>query len=335
MEEKKWCVYKHTSPNGKVYIGITRRNPLDRWRNGDGYRHQRYFYNAIQKYGWDNFNHEILIDNISRSEASKYEQQYIEKFQSYNEEFGYNISKGGIGSIVIYYGIALIYKSEIVSVYSSYEDAASDFGYTNGTSFRRMMDNCSSIKDCRLEIISKEDYFKYKHIRNKEYAVLYKKYYRQQIANEQSEMRKDKHNIKAVVQIDNNTLKEICTYQSIKQAHEKTGINGGDISQCCLHNQGLAGGYQWRYINDKTPIKKFVNPLAKKCVLQFDENDKFISKYSSLTEAQNKTGINRGNIQAVCDTNKPNHKTAGGYIWRYADEEGEYDGKDISFNGLS
>lgn len=33
-----YCVYKHTSPSGKVYIGITNQKPTRRWREGEGYR---------------------------------------------------------------------------------------------------------------------------------------------------------------------------------------------------------------------------------------------------------------------------------------------------------
>ena len=48
---RKYTVYKHTSPSGKVYIGITCRKPKYRWNNGKGYKEkdQRLFYNAIKK----------------------------------------------------------------------------------------------------------------------------------------------------------------------------------------------------------------------------------------------------------------------------------------------
>lgn len=36
-KDNLWCVYKHTSPSGGVYIGITSDYPLARWRNGRGY----------------------------------------------------------------------------------------------------------------------------------------------------------------------------------------------------------------------------------------------------------------------------------------------------------
>lgn len=69
-EGNNYCVYKHTSPSGKVYIGQTSINPLDRWQNGKGYKKQA-FYNAIKKYGWENIKHEILYDNLTKEEATK------------------------------------------------------------------------------------------------------------------------------------------------------------------------------------------------------------------------------------------------------------------------
>ena len=54
-----FLVYKHTNKeNGKVYIGITSQEPKRRWQNGAGY-YGTYFYYAIQKYGWDGFEHDI------------------------------------------------------------------------------------------------------------------------------------------------------------------------------------------------------------------------------------------------------------------------------------
>lgn len=44
-----YCVYKHTGPTGKVYIGITKRNPQKRWNSGRGYESNRYFFRAIQR----------------------------------------------------------------------------------------------------------------------------------------------------------------------------------------------------------------------------------------------------------------------------------------------
>lgn len=69
--EKKFCVYKHTNRiNGKVYIGITSQKVQERWGSqGQKYKGSTYFYHAIQKYGWDNFDHEILFTNLTQAEA--------------------------------------------------------------------------------------------------------------------------------------------------------------------------------------------------------------------------------------------------------------------------
>ena len=88
-----FVVYKHTSPSGKVYIGQT-NNYKKRCTPGN-YKSSPYFYHAIQKYGWDNFTHEILEKNLSQEQANQYEIQYIKEYNATNSEYGYNISEGG------------------------------------------------------------------------------------------------------------------------------------------------------------------------------------------------------------------------------------------------
>ena len=41
---KDFIVYKHTCPNGKVYIGITCQKPQNRWgKDGNGYKEQLFY----------------------------------------------------------------------------------------------------------------------------------------------------------------------------------------------------------------------------------------------------------------------------------------------------
>lgn len=105
-DERKWCVYCHINKiNGKKYYGKTSKDPLERWKNGHGYKKQTYFYNAIIKYGWDNFEHIILHNNLSCSEASDLEKYYIEKDKTnvcrWSKEVcgGYNMTDGGEGKL--------------------------------------------------------------------------------------------------------------------------------------------------------------------------------------------------------------------------------------------
>ncbi len=85
-----YLVYKHTDPNGKVYIGITQNHPQTRWNEGGGYEKQTRFYKAIQKYGWIHFKHEIIAAALSKDEAIALENELIIKYNSYDEAYGYN-----------------------------------------------------------------------------------------------------------------------------------------------------------------------------------------------------------------------------------------------------
>lgn len=97
----KYCVYLHTINKGisgyqhkKYYVGIT--NDINRrWaNNGENYKRQ-VFYNAIQKYGWENIKHKILFGNLTKEEAMKKEKEMIIKYNSKLGECGYNASDGG------------------------------------------------------------------------------------------------------------------------------------------------------------------------------------------------------------------------------------------------
>lgn len=91
----EYCVYKHTAPNGKVYVGITSKPAEERWLNGRGYCRNEHFWNAIKKYGWENIKHEIIASGLSKEEACRVEQLYISIFESYKQEKGYNMTLGG------------------------------------------------------------------------------------------------------------------------------------------------------------------------------------------------------------------------------------------------
>ena len=77
-----------------MYIGLTGCKPYERWQNGKGYKGQ-VFYNAIQKYGWDNIKHEIIYKDLTQQEAEEREKYLIYVFDSTNKKYGYNIALGG------------------------------------------------------------------------------------------------------------------------------------------------------------------------------------------------------------------------------------------------
>ena len=88
-----YTVYKHTSPSGKVYIGITSIDPAKRWKQG--YSHNKHFSMAIKKYGWENIKSEIIASGLTKNEACEMEIFLIKQYKSTDQNLGYNISTGG------------------------------------------------------------------------------------------------------------------------------------------------------------------------------------------------------------------------------------------------
>lgn len=89
---KGFCVYEHVFPNGKKYIGIS-SNAEKRWRNGKGYETQGKIAKAIQSYGWENIQHNVIADNLSAEQAGDIEKYLIAELDTINN--GYNTSIGG------------------------------------------------------------------------------------------------------------------------------------------------------------------------------------------------------------------------------------------------
>lgn len=95
MDDIGYTLYKHTTPAGKVYFGITGRSTEERWNNGNGYRGNKHFWSAIKKYGWSAIEHEVLLSGLSKSEAEELERELIEQAGSTDPRIGYNLDCGG------------------------------------------------------------------------------------------------------------------------------------------------------------------------------------------------------------------------------------------------
>ena len=70
-------------------------NPYRRWEYGNGYKHNQYFDRAIRRYGWDNFEHQILYSGLSKEDAEAKERELINRYHTTNRDFGYNLTSGG------------------------------------------------------------------------------------------------------------------------------------------------------------------------------------------------------------------------------------------------
>lgn len=80
-------IYMHIFPNGKKYVGVC-QCCKDRWANGLGYAYNPEMFDAINKYGWENIEHKILIELSDSELAYKIEEILIEELDLINN--GYN-----------------------------------------------------------------------------------------------------------------------------------------------------------------------------------------------------------------------------------------------------
>ena len=95
LNKENCFVYCHISPSGKLYVGITSQLPQNRWRNGKGYKKSYIFNSAIEKYGWDAFEHVILFENVTRDFAIAKEIELISEWKTTDKKYGYNQDMGG------------------------------------------------------------------------------------------------------------------------------------------------------------------------------------------------------------------------------------------------
>ena len=153
MKDKLYSVYCHLNKiNGKRYISITFRPVLKRWKNGNGYNelHQPIFAAAIKKYGWNNFEHIILINNLTKQEAEIIEGELIAKYRTQNPKYGYN-SSSGIGRQTNEKDI-----NRNVADYSNYHFVPSKISLDiDWKIYNEFSNKCKEVKENPIEMIKK------------------------------------------------------------------------------------------------------------------------------------------------------------------------------------
>lgn len=97
---KIYTIYKATNLiNNKCYIGFDSNWPKRKIQHKRKHKHLNLkFYDAIKKYGWDNFSWEVLYQSLDCEHTLKYMESYfITEYNSFNN--GYNMTIGGEGSL--------------------------------------------------------------------------------------------------------------------------------------------------------------------------------------------------------------------------------------------
>lgn len=90
-----YSLYKITNLlNNKCYIGVTNRNPKERFAEHKRPSSSSFIGKAIQSDGVENFSFEIILTNIDDNRISSLECEYIKKYNSLLPN-GYNADLGG------------------------------------------------------------------------------------------------------------------------------------------------------------------------------------------------------------------------------------------------
>ena len=148
-----YYVYIHTCPNGKRYIGTTCRAPKRRWQGGYGYKLNKHFYRAIQKYGWGNIEHQVF-EVESESEMYYLERYLIAYYQTNNIEFGYNKSSGGESASI---GVRAWNKGIPISYEHKLKISNSLKGNNNAKGHKVSLETRKRISDKMKGVIKKSD----------------------------------------------------------------------------------------------------------------------------------------------------------------------------------
>lgn len=277
--DKKWCVYVHISPSNKYYVGITSQKPTNRWRSGKGYRSNRYFSNAIEKYGWENIQHEVVASNLTETEAKNFEKILIQKLRSNNAEFGYNITAGGDGTVGV----------------SHYGNTNPFYGKRHTEEAKKKMSEFH--KGCTGEL---NHFFGKHHSEDTKLLLSTTKGY-------------------AVCQFDTdfNFIKEFRSVNHA--ADETGLFPSTILGCCNKDSGYVtSGGFTWMYKKDVSPAnieeyrRRLLHDKLPKAVCKFTQNMEYIEAYSSIADAARTCALASPDISNAI---RGKRATAGGFIW--------------------
>lgn len=291
VENKTYTVYRHVSPDGKSYVGLTKKNPIERWGyNGNGY-HNQYFNKAIKKYGWDNIKHEILYTNLSLDEACQKEIDCIRKYNSYVA--GYNQTFGGecdTSNPVIFINTGEVFEDIYIASKNFNIPYTTIRGYCNSNAI-------SSRYDENGRYYCFAYYYPYKTYSIKDYII-------------------SKHRDSTIICLESGEL-----YINAQEIERMTGLFATNIHKVCKRKYDNCGGLHFMYYKEYLEkgelykTKKINTPRKVICLNN-------LTIYNSINKASIYYNVSHHGISLCCE-NKQTY--AGIYnneklVWQYYDE---------------
>lgn len=314
MENTKdnYKIYVHINKtNGKMYVGQTKQEPNLRWRDGLGYRDSPYFWKAINKYGWDGFEHIILFEGLSQDESNIIEIELIKKYNTNNELYGYNLASGGNSPVM----------NEMARKHCS-ENHANIKGSNNPMYGKHHSEETKEkIRKTKEKYVG-ENATRYGAILSDETKRKISMANKGKKLSEEAILKivQNNPNRKPVFQIHYITKEILNRYESSSDAGRQTGVSSSSILACCsdVFKYNTAGGYIWMFCEDydeKINSKQFWDKY--KVIGQFDENYNLVNKWAFPRDIKNNLGIkNVAWIATLCRENKFQNLFCG-YHWKY------------------
>lgn len=221
--------------NGKIYIGQS-KHIKQRWsehkKELKANKHANsYLQRSWNKYGEEKFSH-VILEECAESVLDDREKYYIELYKSFDSDFGYNLTDGGgrnknvsmhtrkllseMNSGVNHPNRKEVVCLETGEIFISISDAANSIGVDYSAITRCCNGLTGTVKN--LHWLFYEDYI------NKSQIELNEILKKQNLRN------------RKVVCINTGEI-----FQSIKDAHKRTGVNANTIGQCCSGRRKKAG----------------------------------------------------------------------------------------------
>ena len=305
--DRYYYLYCHTNKiNGKKYIGISVQKPNHRWKNGRGYKGCPKFKRAIEKYGWENFTHEILLTQLTHEEASEKEKEYIAKYDTVNN--GYNVLSGGLDNSA---NGEKFFKTRPINQYSlsktliktwdsmsdierelhighqSISNVCSKITHTAHGYIWRYQDDCGDINDLII---------KNTHCQHNTFNT------QQRLINQYD--------------LDGNLIKQWNSIDEASKSFNKS--HNTAILNCCDRRGRIksAYGYQWRYSDDCDDISKLTYTFEKE-IYEIDTQNNIIHTFNKRKDVEDFYSTEK---LRVYDVLYHKQKSTHGHIFIYADE---------------
>ena len=294
-------IYKTTNLiNGKIYVGQDSHN--DSNYLGSGY----YLIRAVNKYGKENFQKEILCKCKTKEELNEKEIYWIKKLKSQNRAVGYNLTEGGQGGFLskeINKKISLI----LINFYQKHPEIIKKRGKKISNSLKKYYENNPKIKE-KISQRNKKFYKEHPEFRQRK-SLEVKKYFIENLKSIQKRNEKISDSLKKYYE-NNPKVKEKISQRNFERYNKNPKLKekiSQSLKQTYSKNpkikEKISQSLKQTYNKNPKIIYEKIKKISKK-VYQYDKKWNLLNEYSSIKEAAQKNNLHYTTISRYCQQNK-------------------------------